>query len=318
MAVIFHPGKSRVDALRRAVARAAKEVGWAETSWYETDPDDAGASATRAALESGADVVAASGGDGTVRAVAEVLRGTDVPMAIIPRGTGNLLARNLHIPHANLDQAARIAFGGTTRRIDVGVASLKRSESAEVEEHVFLVMAGLGIDADMVRNTDSNLKKVVGWLAYADAIAKSLPSSEAFRVAYRLEGQPQRSAVVHSVLAANCGILPSGIRLFPEASLDDGLLDIAAIRARGRLGWLKVWNTVVVENGVLRRTKFGRRIAGSRSGAVREVIYRQTKGVSFALGLPAACQLDGDDFGEVIAARAWIDPASLLIKSPEG
>lgn len=317
MAIVFHPGKSRVDALRRAVEKAQADAGWAESLWYETDPDDAGASAARRALEEGADVVAASGGDGTVRAVAEVLRGTDVPMAIIPRGTGNLLARNLRIPHSNLDQAAQIAFGGRTRRIDVGVADLKRPESAEIERHVFLVMAGLGIDANMVRKTDSNLKKVVGWLAYADAIARALPESEAFRVTYRLDGQPQRSAVVHTVLAANCGTLPTGLKLFPEASLDDGLLDIAAIRARGPFGWLKVWNAVVVENGVLRRSRFGRRIADWRSKAVQDVIYRQTKGVNFALGMPAACQLDGDDFGEVIAARAWIDAASLVITAPE-
>jgi diacylglycerol kinase family enzyme len=316
MAIVFHPGKPRMEALRRAVAKAEAAAGWDATTWYETSADDWGVSAAQAALDDGATVVAASGGDGTVRAVAEVMRGSDVPMALLPRGTGNLLARNLRIPHSSLDGAARIAFGESTRRMDVGVADLMRPESATIERHVFLVMAGLGVDAEMVRKTDPTLKKAVGWLAYADAIARALPSSEAFRITFALDGEPRRSAMVHTVMAANCGVLPTGVRLMPGARVDDGLLDVAAVRARGPLGWFRVWNTVVIENGVLRRSRVGRRIAEWRSESVRDVIYRQTTGVSFALAMPAACQLDGDDFGEVAAARAWVDPGSLLVKAP--
>ena len=95
MAVVYHPRKVKLASLRRSVERAQQDAGWGETRWYPTTPDDAGQGHTRQAIEDGASVVAAAGGDGTVRAVAEALRGTDVPLALIPQGTGNLLARNL-------------------------------------------------------------------------------------------------------------------------------------------------------------------------------------------------------------------------------
>jgi len=191
-----------------------------------------------------------------------------------------------------------------------------RPEAADLDGHLLLGTAGLGIDVQMVRQTDPQLKRAVGWLAYADAIARTLPESEPFRITFQRDGGPRRTAVVHTVLAANCGELPGGIRLMPEAVLDDGLLDIAVIRARGPFGWFSVWNTVVIENGVLRRSRLGRRIVDWRSESVRGVIYRQTRSVRFALAKPGGCQLDGDDFGEVTSALVRVDPGSLLVKVP--
>ncbi|NVP72783.1 acylglycerol kinase family protein, partial [Vibrio cholerae O1 biovar El Tor] len=74
---------------------ACRKAGWPQPRFFETRADDPGTSMTREALEWGADVVLAAGGDGTVRTVAEVLAGTGTPLGLIPMGTGNLLARNL-------------------------------------------------------------------------------------------------------------------------------------------------------------------------------------------------------------------------------
>src|SRR5690606_23182053 len=91
-AVVMHPGKVDAARLRRLVEATADQLDWLPTLWYETHPDDGGRAAAAEAVEAGATMVIAAGGDGTVRAVADALRGTPVPLALVPSGTGNLLA----------------------------------------------------------------------------------------------------------------------------------------------------------------------------------------------------------------------------------
>ncbi len=318
MAVIYHPGKVKLDALRRSVARAEGHAGWGPSRWYETTAEDPGQGQAQLAIEAGADTVAAAGGDGTVRAVAETLRGTDVPLALLPQGTGNLLARNLSLPLSGggaLDAALRIAFGGQERRIDVGVATVTRADGA-VEDHAFLVIAGMGLDAAMIQHTQPQLKRAVGWVAYFDGIARAIPGAKPFRVDYRLDGEPSRSVVAHSVVAANCGVVGPGLTMAPDAKLDDGLLDIAAIKPRSALGWIRIWNTVVIDNGILRRTSWGSRLADWRSQVVRDVVYQQAASATLTVTEPVPFEADGDELGEIIGARAWIAPQSLRVKAP--
>ena len=88
--------------------RCRREAGWAAPLFYETTVDDLGDDVTRQALEEGVDAVLVAGGDGTVRAVSEAMSGSGVPLAIVPSGTGNLLARNLFLP---LDDPRRDGAG---------------------------------------------------------------------------------------------------------------------------------------------------------------------------------------------------------------
>jgi len=317
MAIVYHPEKVRFDALRRAVEQTESEGGWAPTRWYETTVQDPGPGFVRQALADGCDVVAAAGGDGTVRAVAETLRGTGIPIALIPQGTGNLLARNLGLPlvgTAALDSAVRVAFGEHERRIDMGIAVVTRADGS-VEEHGFLVVAGIGLDAAMIQNTPPELKRRIGWLAYFGGIARSIPSAERFRVHFRLDRGPARSLVAHSVVAANCGVVGPGLTMAPEAAIDDGLLDVAAIRPRSALGWLRISSMVVIDNGILRRTTIGRRIADRRSESVRDVVYEQTASARLLVNGPIAFEVDGDELGEIVGAHVWVDPRSLRVKA---
>ena len=119
VAFVANPSKPDVADLRDGVVRAVTERGYPEPLWIETSVEDPGVGQTREAVEQGAKVVVAVGGDGTVRAVAEGLVGTGVPMALLPSGTGNLLARNLDIPVADVPEALRIALAGQDRTIDV-------------------------------------------------------------------------------------------------------------------------------------------------------------------------------------------------------
>lgn len=313
-AVVYNPIKVDIDKLRAAVDSAAEAAGWAPTLWFETTTEDAGETITGSAIRRGAEVVIAAGGDGTVRAVAQALRDTKVALTVIAAGTGNLLARNLDLPLTNLEQSVAAAFTGEDRVIDLGIAEIVRA-NGEKSEHAFLVMAGLGLDAKMIKNTNTKLKKAVGWLAYIDGIARSLPELKPVKLSYRNDGAPARTMNVHTIIVGNCGVLPGGILLMPDAKPDDGTLDVAALRPRGPFGWAKVWRKVAWENGVLRKTALGRRII-DLSSDVRDVTYFTTKSLWMTVETPQEFQLDGDEFGEAKSVHTWVDAAALTVRVP--
>ena len=115
------------------------------------DAEDPGEGQARMAAKAGADLVLACGGDGTVTACAAGLAGTGIPLAVIPLGTGNLLARNLGLP-IDLGGALTVALAGSVRRLDAGTAN----------GSLFLVVAGLGLDAKMLDGTSEPVKKRFG------------------------------------------------------------------------------------------------------------------------------------------------------------
>ncbi|TFC09656.1 diacylglycerol kinase [Cryobacterium algoritolerans] len=315
-AVVYNPIKVDLARLRVSVAGAASAAGWDESLWFPTSLADPGYEATRLAVDQGASVVLAAGGDGTVRAVAEVLRLTGIALAIVPAGTGNLLARNLRLPLSSLDESATIAFTGTDKAVDVGVASVT-TESGAAVEHVFLVMAGIGLDARMIASTSADLKKRMGWLAYVDAGARVIPTAKPFRIRYSVEGRTDRPAHVSTILVANCGLLPGNMQFLPDARVDDGILDIAVLQPKGFLGWLTIWRRVTWENGVLRRSAAGRRIIDrTESSNERVMTTLRGAGIRIVLEQPQEFEIDGDEFGTVRAASFRADPGALTVRMP--
>jgi diacylglycerol kinase (ATP) len=313
-AVVFNPIKVNEAKLRAAVSAAESAAGWGESLFFETSEADPGGGQTRQALDAGADVVMAAGGDGTIRAVAEALRGSGVALGLLPAGTGNLLARNLHLTLDNLAESVATAFTGKDRKIDLGVMEARREDGSE-DSHVFLVMAGLGLDADMLANTNPKLKARVGWLAYVDAIARSLKGSNRLRIRYQLDGAPARTLNAHTVLIGNCGSLPANILLLPEAVVDDGIFDIVALRPDGFIGWVQIWIKIVWENGVLRRSQVGRKLM-SLTKEVRTLRYMKGAQLVLRLENPQQFELDGDPFGEAVALKASVDPLALTVRIP--
>jgi diacylglycerol kinase family enzyme len=315
-AVVYNPVKVDVDHLRSAVGTAAAHAGWREVLWLATTKDEVGQAQTREALEKGATLVVAAGGDGTVRAVAEALRDTNASLGILPSGTGNLLARNLNLPLIDLDEACTIAFAGDDRAIDIGIAALSRADG-EDSEHAFLVMAGLGIDAAMMAKTRPMLKRRFGWLAYVDAGFRALPETSKVRVGYALDDEVERSAHVSTILVANCGSLPGAIELIPDAILDDGKLDIAVLQPKSWLGWLFIWRRVTWENRVLRRTALGRSIIRMTDRRGRtELTYLRSSSVRLTVEKPAPFELDGDEIGDVVGIDFTVGHQSLVVRVP--
>jgi len=313
-ALVFNPTKATADQVRAAAVRLSAEAGWETPLLLETTIDDPGQGVTAAALAAGVSAVMVAGGDGTVRAVAEAMRGSGVPLTIVPSGTGNLLARNLGLPLDNPERMITATFSGTTTSIDIGIADVERSDGTR-SEHAFVVMAGIGMDAAMIANTRPKLKKQIGWMAYLDGAARSLPLAKPFRVMYELADNRLHTARVQSIVFANCGKLPGGISLIPGASIADGVLDIAMFQPKGKLGWLAVWRTVWWDNSVLRRYRTGRLML-ERRGPDRAVRYHRGEWMEAATHPARPIELDGDEFGDAVRLRCSVDPAGLLTVVP--
>ena len=318
-AIVVNPVKTDPEKLREALAAAEHRHGWEDTLWLETTEDDPGAGQTRAALEQGVDVVIAAGGDGTVRTVAEELRGGDTPLALLPSGTGNLLARNLHLTLDDVEHALDTAFDGTERAIDVGVAELRAGRDATghdaTERRAFLVMAGLGMDAQMIAATDEDLKAKAGWLAYVHAIGRVLRDQNELRLRYQLDGGRVHALHAHTVMIGNCGSLQADILLLPDAAVDDGILDIVILRPESVIGWLRIAVKIFWENGVLRRTSVGRRLLRD-DREVHAMNYLTGREIVLTSSRPEQVELDGDLFGEVSSMRVRVDPGALRVLVP--
>lgn len=313
-AVIYNPTKVKLKTLKATVRAAETAAGWNKSLWFETSILDPGSEIARNALAQGADVVMAAGGDGTVRAVAETLRGTGVPLALLPSGTGNVLARNLGFTLNNLRHSVDTAFGGTVRAIDLGMVEAERADGSRTT-NAFLAMAGIGLDAQMAAHTNAVLKARAGWIAYVDPIAKALRDRNSVKVRYSVDGGPVHSASVNTIIVGNCGLLPGNVLLLPDALIDDDILDIVAFRPNGFFGWAQISIKLFWENGVLRRSTVGRRLM-SMSREIRALRYLRGSAFTLRLERPEDFELDGDPYGEAIALKAWVDHLALLVMVP--
>ena len=311
-AVIYNPIKVDLDAIKAAIATEERAAGWNSTQYYPTSEDDPGQGATRRALDAGADMVIVAGGDGTVRAVAEVVHGSDAALALIPSGTGNLFARNLDLPLDDIEDSVRSAFAGEDRLVDIGLIDI-RDENEKLSKYAFVVMAGLGLDAKMLANTDEDLKKKIGWLAYVSAIAKALTDQSELHVKYRLDAGRAHAARAHTIIIGNCGSLTANVLLLPDAAPDDGFFNVAVMRPEGVVGWLQIMGKVFWENGVLRRIKGGEALTTKDVGALN---YVKAKQITVRLRKAEEIELDGDSFGKAIAFKTHIKPAGLRMRVP--
>ncbi|HEU0205733.1 MAG TPA: diacylglycerol kinase family protein [Pseudolysinimonas sp.] len=310
-ALVYNPIKVDLDALKAAVRDEPGAADWA-VDWLPTSVEDAGQGPAQSALDAGAELVIVAGGDGTVRAVAEVMAGSDVALALLPSGTGNLLARNMKLTLDDVAESLRTAFTGQDHRIDVARIDIRRQD-ASVDHHVFLVMAGTGLDAQVMSSTDDELKKKAGWLAYAQALVVVLRDKTILRLSYQVDSRRTRSERAQAFIVGNCGSLPANITLLPEAVVDDGLLDVLVVKPESLRGWLAVIVKIFWENGIVKRTALGRRM---KELNMRSVDTRQGAVVTIRLNRPEIVQLDGDPFGEMTGCRASVDPGALVVKVP--
>ncbi|WP_062385463.1 diacylglycerol kinase family protein [Demequina iriomotensis] len=290
-AVIYNPTKVlELDAFRRRVTVAMVGAGWDSPLWIETERDDPGRAMARDALAKGVDLVLVAGGDGTVRTVCAELAGSGVPAAIIPAGTGNLLGRNLGIP---LDEAEalEVALHGSTRPVDVVRWTVGGTDAS------FVVMAGVGLDAQIMRDTDPRLKRLVKGGAYVVAGARQL-GAEPFHARVKVDGELVYEGEAAMTLVGNVGRLQGGIALLPAADAADGLLHVLVATGRGVTGMVRLLGALGRES----RESPLRRFQGTR--------------VEVELDREVPYEIDGDLEGSVDRFSAAVLPAELLVRAP--
>ncbi len=295
LAVVLNPIKvDDVEAFKQMVEAQARESGWSAPTWHQTTVEDPGRAMAEAAAVAGAEMVLVCGGDGTVRTVCAELAGTGIPVGVVPAGTGNLLARNLDVP-LYLSDAVDVALNGQDRAIDlVAVAG----DGIGEDEH-FMVMGGMGFDAAIMAGADDAIKAKIGWLAYFVSGLRQL-RSPTFRVEISVDDGPFTRHRALTVVVGNVGYLTAGIPLLPDATIDDGELDVVLVSPRRFVSWVPLlWRVF------------------SKGKRVDDELNRMTgRKVVLRTAHDTARQLDGDPIGPGKEIRAECVHGRLLVRVP--
>jgi diacylglycerol kinase family enzyme len=284
VAVLAHSGKSFGGGLEELRAVLAAE-GVTDPLWFEVPKSKKAPAKARKALKAGADLVFVWGGDGMVQRCIDALAGTGVAIAIVPAGTGNLLAGNLGIPKV-IEQAVQIGLHGERRPLDVGVMNGER----------FAVMAGTGFDALTMRDADGPMKDRLGRIAYVLTGAKHL-NEPRVKARIKVDGEKWFKGKMGCVLLGNVGTLIAGIEAFDDARPDDGVLELGVVTAEGAVQWARA----------LGRTALGH---AQDSKFVRTA---HARAVDVRLDHPLPYQLDGGDRPPTKRLRISVEPGAVNI-----
>ena len=263
-------GRGRVAAALQEALERLSSAGHQACIHTTAGPGDATAIAR--GLSAAAAVVAV-GGDGTVREVAEGLLGRAIPLAILPAGTENLVAKQLQID-ASPVRLVGMLLNPDIREIDVGL----------VGQRVFLIVVGVGFDAEVVRRLSQRRQGHITHLDYFLPVWRSFWSHRFPRLQVRADGRAVFDAE-GLVFVGNMPCYGVGLRILKNAVTDDGLLDICIFRCRSRL---KLLSHVF-------RTACGRHLTSS------DVLYLRAREIRVSSDAPVPFEVDGDDGGDLPA-----------------
>jgi len=231
--LISNPKTGRYISRRKTVQELASDLqslGIDVELKLTKGPGDATEIAAQAAGNGSTDVIVA-GGDGTINEAIQGLVGTDSRLGILPRGTANVLARELGLP-MNVDEALSVAARGKTRRIHFGIAT---NETTKEQRH-FVLMAGIGLDASVVRRVNPGLKKRIGkgafWLSGLSHLATWHPQ----KFSLEIDGKNYTATFAAIGKATRYG---GDIMVTPRASLDEPEFEVCLIETFSRIRYLQ-------------------------------------------------------------------------------
>ncbi len=286
--VIINPAAGQNDAILNKLNAVFHPAG---VNW-DVSITHASGDATRyarQALEAGADVVCAYGGDGTVMEVAHAVQGGEVPMAILPGGTANLMSVELGVPK-DLTQAAQIVVSEESK--------IKRVDMGQVGERYFILRIGMGIAGEKVRLADRELKDRYGILAYTIAGLKAIKNAKQADYQVTVDGEEYNVKGLTCLIdnAGNIGM--AGFSAAKNISVSDGLLDVIIVRDAG---FTSTMSTVAsMTDGTIDPNSF---------------YHWQGKEISIEVDPPQVVQGDGEMWGESPIA-ATVIPGVLPILTP--
>jgi len=286
VAVVAHAGKTvggGLPELRRTLERA----GVSDPLWTEVPKSKRAPAAVEQALEEGAELILAWGGDGMVRRCVNALEDSQVPLAIVPAGTSNLFATHLGVKR-DIEQAVEVALHGNRRRLDVG----------RFDDERFAVMAGAGFDAAMIRGAD-DLKDRLGRAAYVVSGASQL-DSESFEAKIKVDGTRWYKGPASCILVGNVGELFGGIEVFADAKPDDGKLEVGVLTSEGPVQLVRA----------AARTAIG---SAEKSPFVR---VTQAESVRVKLDRKVRYELDGGDRKKVKSFKVEVEPGAITVCVP--
>lgn len=285
-AVVAHAEKKLGGGLPELRRLLAAE-GFADPLWFEVPKAKRAPAAVESAIESGADLILAWGGDGMVRRCVNAIGDTGISLGILPAGTANLLANHLGI-ETDLEAALRTALHGERRRLDVG----------RFEGERFAVMAGAGLDAAMMKDS-GELKDRIGRLAYIFGGAANI-TSDAFDAKIEIDGTLWYEGPASTVLIGNIGELFGGIEVFEDARPDDGRLDVGLLTAEGPLQITRAAARAVT--GDTHKSPFVR--------------ITQARKVKVKLDRKVPYELDGGDRKKVKSFKVKVEPGAITVCVP--
>ena len=286
VAVVAHAGKTLEGGLPQ-LRRALKAAGVGDPLWFEVPKSKRAPQAVERAIEEGAELIVAWGGDGLVRRCVNAIGESSIPLAIIPAGTANLLATHLGI-ETEIEQAVAVALHGERRRLDAGRFAGER----------FAVMAGAGLDATMIKSAD-DLKERVGRAGYVLGGVSNL-KTKSFKAKIDVDGTRWYEGPAACVLVGNIGELFGGIKVFPDAQPDDGRLDIGVLTSEGPVELVRAAARTAV--GSSQKSPF--------------VQITQGRSVSVKLDRKVLYELDGGDRKKVKAFKVDVEPGAITVCVP--
>ena len=255
-----------------------------------TEYDGHAAELAREAVRTGMDMVIAAGGDGTVNSVLQGLAGTDTALGVLPLGTVNVWAREMGIPLA-LPLAADVLVHGVRRRVDVGRAGSR----------YFLMMAGIGFDAEVARRVEqSRFKrfglKLLDYLATVGTLGLTHKSAKIWIRA----GNKRRSLNSLMIIIGNTRLYGGRFTFAKKAVADDGWLDLVIIGGGGIF-----YRAGVILRGLFRRASLGPRVR-----------YAHMRSVRLESNRPVPIQVDGEVIGSLPMTFSVV-PSALTVVVPE-
>jgi YegS/Rv2252/BmrU family lipid kinase len=304
--LIYNPTSGRRQHRRfvevELAARMLKEAG-IRTELAPTQGPNAATDIARLAVEQRRGMVIACGGDGTVNEVVNGLAGSDVPMALLPAGTANILAKELRIPW-DIPQAARLIPGGKVRRVALGqVAPPNGNGSASPAipkgGRYFLCVGGAGPDGAIVNGVNGDLKKKTGQLAYWAEGFRQVFTYNFPEMRVRSDGQDLHATTVIVGRTVNYG---GPFKITTGANLYDDSFEIVTNSMKSRIGYASCLPALLF--GKLRQMQ------GIDAWKAKEVICEATGRE------PAFAQVDGEPVGPLPLVFRVV-PNALSLVTPQ-